>query len=145
MYVIDSSIFLSGFFDHEPYHKESQKCLRYFKENPSVSVFLPEFVIPEIGCVISRIIKKSKLGIEFAKSLRGFVNFKFIPVDRYIADLSLEIGSFLNLKGADAIFVAVAYNFNSTLISSDKEHLEKAKRLIKVIHPKDFLISDYLL
>jgi predicted nucleic acid-binding protein len=88
MYVIDSSIFLSGFFDYEPYHKESQKCLRYFKENPSVSVFLPEFVIPETGCVISRRIKKSKLGIEFAKSLRGFVNFKFIPVDRYIADLS---------------------------------------------------------
>jgi predicted nucleic acid-binding protein len=141
MYVIDSSVLLSGFFDYEPYHKESQKCLRYFKENPSVPVFLPEFVIPEIGCVISRRIKKSKLGIEFAKSLRGFVNFKFIPVDRYIADLSLEIGSFLNLKGADAIFVAVAYNFNSTLISLDKEHLEKAKRLIKVIHPKDFYLA----
>jgi predicted nucleic acid-binding protein len=138
MYVIDSSVFLSGFFEYEPYHKESKKCLEYFKENPSIPVFLPEFVIPETGCVIARIIKKPNLSIEFARSLREFVNFKFIPIDRYIADLSLEVGSFLNLKGADAVFVATAYNFNSTLISLDKEHLEKAKRLIKVTHPKDF-------
>jgi len=57
MYVIDASVFLSGFFDYEPYHKESQRCLRYFRENPSVSVFLPEILISETGCAITRIIK----------------------------------------------------------------------------------------
>jgi len=138
MYVIDASVFLSGFFDYEPYHKESERCLRYFKENPSISIFLPEILIPETGCAIARIIKKPKLGIEFAKSLREFINFKFIPIDRHIADLSLKIGCFLNLRSADAIYVAVAYNFNSALLSLDKEHLEKARKLIKVIHPKDF-------
>ncbi|MBU4299034.1 type II toxin-antitoxin system VapC family toxin [Patescibacteria group bacterium] len=140
MYVIDASVFLSGFFNYEPYYEESQKCLDYFKENFSIPIFLPEFVIPEVGCVITRMIKKPKLGIEFAKSLREFLNFKFIPIDRHIADLSLEIGSILYLRGADAIYVAVAYNFNSTLISLDKEHLKKAKKLIRVIHPKDFFI-----
>lgn len=140
MYVIDASIFLSGFFDYEPYHKESERCLEYFKENSSISLFLPELVIPEVGCVIARIIKNPKLAIEFATSLREFVNFKFIPIDSYIADLSLKIGSVLSLRGTDAIYIAIAQNFNSTLISLDKEHLKKAKKLIKVIHPKDFLI-----
>jgi len=138
MYVVDSSVFLSGFLNYEPYHKESLKCLVYFKENPSISLFLPELLIPEVGCIVARMIKNPKLGVDFANSLREFTNFKFIPIDRHIADLSLKIGTLLFLRGADAIYVALAYNFNSTLISLDKEHLKKAKKLIKVIHPKDF-------
>jgi predicted nucleic acid-binding protein len=58
-----------------------------------------------------------------------------VPVDSKLANLASWMIYKTGLRGADAIYVALAYDYNLELITLDKEQLEKGKKLIKVRRP----------
>jgi len=135
MYCIDASVIVNAQLPKEPYSSESKAVLDLIKQR-NMKVFLPEVVIPEITSALTRATKDPKIAYEFAMSLRDLSNFSFVPVDSHLANLAAWIISKTNLKGADAIYVALAFDYNLELITLDREQLEKSKKLIKVRKPE---------
>ncbi|HWQ15191.1 MAG TPA: PIN domain-containing protein [Roseiflexaceae bacterium] len=43
------------------------------------------------------------------------------------------------LRGADAVYAAVAHHFGATLVSRDREHLTRLPAVVPVLHPTDAL------
>jgi predicted nucleic acid-binding protein len=56
-----------------------------------------------------------------------------------LAQLSAEIAADYALRGADAVYVAVARRYNCTLVSLDREQRERAAALVQTRTPADAL------
>lgn len=134
MYCIDASVIVNSQLEREPYHSQS-KAFLIMVEEKNLRVFLPEIVIPEITSGILRATKDENSAFQFANNLRSISNFLFVPVDSKLANLASWIICKTSLKSADAIYVALTFDYNLELITLDKEQLEKGKKLVKARRP----------
>jgi len=134
MYCIDASVIVNSLMEKESYCSQSKAFLNMVQEK-GIRTFLPEIVIPEITSGIFRATKDENFTFQFTKNLRSILNFSFDSVDSRLADLASWVICKTGLKGADAIYVALAFDYNLELITLDKEQLEKAEKLIKVRRP----------
>ncbi len=134
MFCIDASVIVSAANPKEPYFSQSKDFLAQIREK-DLKVFLPEIIIPEITSGLFRAIGDSKIAYELALFFRNVPNFSFVTVDSRLANLASWVICKTNLKSADAIYVALAFDYNLELITLDKEQLEKSKKLVKVRRP----------
>jgi len=134
MFCIDASVIISAANIKEPYFSQSKDFLTRIREK-DLKVFLPEIIIPEITSGFLRAIDDSKVAYELALSFRDISNFFLVAIDSKLANLASWVVCKTNLKGADAIYIALAFDYNLELITLDKEQLEKGKKLIKVRRP----------
>lgn len=134
MYCIDASVIVNSQLEREPYHNRSKTFLRMVEEK-NLKVFLPEITIPEIASGLFRAIQDPKIAYEFPISLREAPNFCFVAVNSRLANLASWIICQTGLRAADAIYVALAYDYNLELITLDKRQLEKSKKLVRVRKP----------
>jgi predicted nucleic acid-binding protein len=136
MKVFDASVIVSSFLEKEKFHKEAKLVLDQ-AISTGETIILPEIVLPEVASAIARGIGNSAHAIDFCKELRKIPNFIFVPIDELLSEIAVEIASKYFLRGADAIYVALAYRYNAELITLDKEQMVKASKIIKVIMPTD--------
>jgi len=134
MFCIDASVIVSAANPKDFYFAQSKKFLAQIREK-GLKVFLPEIIIPETTSGLLRAIGDQKAVYELALSFRNVPNFSFVVVDSRLANLASWIICKTGLRGADAIYVALAYDYNLELITLDNEQLEKGKKLVKVRKP----------
>ena len=56
-------------------------------------------------------------------------------MDEYLARLSTRVAATLFLRGADAVYVAVAKRLNIPLVTWDKEQLTRGSPIIETLSP----------
>lgn len=134
MYCIDASVLVNSQLEREPYYTQSKAFLMMVEEK-NLKVFLPEIVIPEITSGIFRATRDENFTSQFTRNLRSIPNFSFVSIDGRLANLASWIICKTNLKGVDAIYVALVFDYNLELITLDKEQLEKGKGFIKARRP----------
>lgn len=134
MHCLDASVIINAQRPSEPYSKQSKDFLEEIKQK-KLKVFLPEITIPEITSGLLRGTRNPKIAYEFAVVLRIVPNFSFVPVDTHLANLASWIISKTGLKSADAIYVALTFDYNLTLITLDLDQLNKGKKFVKVRKP----------
>ena len=134
MFCIDASVIISAAHDTEIYSEASQEFLSRLREE-KLKAFLPELVMPEIASGLLRATKNVKFAYEFVDSLRAIPNFAFVPLDRTLSDAAVNVIIATGLKGADAVYVALALNYNLTLVTLDKDQLLRSRNLIAVRKP----------
>jgi predicted nucleic acid-binding protein len=133
MLVIDASIIVSSYFEREKFHKRAKKLFQKIIEAKE-TILLPEIAFPEIASAIARGTNDPQYALNFCEELRRLPNFVFIPVDESISQFSVEIASKYFLKGADSIYVAVAYKYSAALCTLDEKQKEKASKIVEVIN-----------
>ncbi|OGS28258.1 MAG: hypothetical protein A2297_10190 [Elusimicrobia bacterium RIFOXYB2_FULL_48_7] len=136
MYCLDASVIVNSFFPKEQNSQFSSKLMQNIRVSQAV-VYLPEIVLPEISSAIARGTDNPELAMEFVEQILKVPTFIFIPVERDISFLASEIAAECRLKGADSIYVATAKYFDVPLVTLDSDQREKARKLIKVFHPKE--------
>ncbi|HEX9721731.1 MAG TPA: type II toxin-antitoxin system VapC family toxin [Candidatus Paceibacterota bacterium] len=134
MFCVDASVFLSAAKGDEPYSKQSKGFLDSV-ESEGHKMLVPEILIPEVASGLFRATKNSKFSLEFVGALRGLPNCTFVPVDGRLADRAAKIICETGLRGADAIYVALAFEYAVPLVTLDKEQFEKGKKVIDVVSP----------
>ena len=134
MYCIDASVILSAIRPKELFSDKSQAFLNSLKKD-ELKVFCPEIIIPEIASGLFRATKNAQASYDFSLAMRDLPNFSFVAVDARLADLAVWIIAETGLRGADAIYVALAYDYQLELITLDKEQLQKGKKIIKTRMP----------
>ena len=134
MYCIDASVILSAARGTEAHSQESQRFLDELKQGQQ-KVFLPEIVFPEIASGIMRATKNTPFARAFVAALRDIPNFSFVPVDRTMSIAAVEVIMRTALRGADALYVALAWEYSLTLVTLDNEQLKKGHLLVSVRTP----------
>lgn len=134
MYCLDASVIVSSQLEKEPLYRRSKTLLNLIK-NKKIKVFLPEIAIPEISSGIFRGTSNKNFTLEFVNHLRNLPNFLFIPIDAKLSNLASVIITETGLRANDAIYIALAYEYNLELITLDKDQLEKGKNFVKIRFP----------
>ena len=134
MTVTDASVWVSRFLNDDAFHVASLAWLtRMISEGrPLVA---PASMLAEVAGAITRRTGTTQLGYEVVQRIRRAPSLQLVAIDADLGNYAAEIASSYRLRGADAMYVAVAQRLQLPLVSWDKEQIERAAGLIPASEP----------
>ena len=134
MYTIDASVWVNGFDQRETGHDISRRLLDILG-NQAIPVIVPNLVLVEVAGAISRTRNNPAQAQTFADALSRLPNVTLIPLDDVLSHQALELAAQYALRGADAVYAAVALQSGCILISLDNEHLTRLSGIVPTQTP----------
>jgi predicted nucleic acid-binding protein len=138
MYVVDASVWVNSFDQKEVGHEISRRFLTLLAEQ-QIAVAVPTLVLAEVAAAISRSRQEPAKAHAFAEAISRLPNLAFKSLDMVLARQSFRLAAQHGLRGADAVYAAVALETGYTLVSLDKEHLTRLQDVVIVKKPADVL------
>jgi predicted nucleic acid-binding protein len=134
MYTVDTSVWVNGSDTLEAGHEISRACLQLLAQRGDHLV-LPTLVLAEIAGALSRTRLDATLADTFAAQVAALPNVTLVPLDETLAHQARILAAKHRLRGADAVYAALALAAHTTLISLDNEHLTRLTGIVGVITP----------
>ena len=106
-----------------------------------VLIIVPTLVLVEVAGAVSRTRQQPGRAQSFAAALGGLPDIRLVPLDASLAQLALQLAAQHGLRGADAVYAAVALQSNSTLITLDNEQLTRLIGVVVTLTPTAALPS----
>jgi predicted nucleic acid-binding protein len=124
MYVVDASVHVTDARPQEPHHAEARDLLARLAAEGR-PVYVPEIVLAEIAAAISRGTGQQALALRLVAALRKVPHFEFVAVDDALGDLAAEIAARHQIRGCDAVYVALARQRQAVLITLDRQQRDR--------------------
>ena len=138
MYTIDASVQINALNRDEPGSAASLACLRQLVERHQ-PIFSPTLLLVEMATALARALDDATLALELVEALRALPGQLWIPLDADLADDAARLGAEARLRGSDAVYAAVARRFGATLVTRDRQQLERLPPLLPVLTPEEVL------
>ncbi len=138
MYTVDASVWINGFDRSEAGHEISRQFLELLHSQAD-PVFLPNLACVEVAGAIARTRGASERAQEFATALSRLPNVTLLALDDELAGQAQALAADHALRGADAVYAAVALSSGCTLVSLDREHLTRLNGVVAVSTPAAIL------
>ena len=119
-YTVDASVFVNAFNPHEQGHAESLRFLATIQERGD-PVIVPTLLVPEIASAVARASDDSAGALQYANATAGLPQLSLVTLTPAMARQAAELAAMHRLRGADAIYLAVARRYGTTLVSRDEE------------------------
>src|SRR3990170_6044967 len=138
LYTLDASVLINAFNPHEAGHEASRRLLSILQAQ-SLPILAPALIIPETAAAIRRGRGDAALAMEFAAALARFPGMSLIPLDAALALEAAQAAAEYDLQGSEAVYVAVAMRFGSSLVTLDREQRKRAASAVPVHDPAEAL------
>ena len=134
MPVIDASVYVALYLKAEHAHSVSRT---WFGEAVSAhnTLFAPVVLLAEIGAALSRGAGQPDLARQAVTQLLESGLVELVTVSSELAERAAEIAIDCRIRGADAIYVALAERLDDELVTLDQQQLERAKDVVKARTP----------
>lgn len=133
--TIDASVFVASVRYDEPGYPVSREFLR---EAQAYEIHCPALVLTECAAAIARQTDDPTLAEELVCIIEDFPGINFVSLDHPLARKASKIALMNRLRGADAVYAAVATVFDAVLISWDQEMLKRCPQTVKTISPDEW-------
>jgi predicted nucleic acid-binding protein len=140
MFTLDASVHINAVNPAEPGSTASQVCLQRLVEQQH-TLFSPTLLLVELAATAARALDDAVLALELTQAVRALPGQVWIPLDDDLAAEAAQLGAEARLRGADAVYAAVARRFGATLITRDRQQLERLHALLPVLTPEAWLSS----
>jgi len=137
-YTIDASVLTNALNSREQGSQESQKFLARI-EQENCEIICPTLLIPEVAAALSRALGDHKKGMAFALAVRDLPDLTLVALDEPLAVAAAELAARHRLRGADAVYAAVAEQYQTTLVTNDRQQLEWLSGILPVVRPAQAL------
>jgi predicted nucleic acid-binding protein len=134
MYTVDASVWVNAFDQREAGHLVSRQFLEVVRDR-AIPVIVPNLVLVQIAGAISRTRHAPWQAQAFATALSRLPHVTVRALDEQCVLHALTLVAQHGLRGADAVYAAVAHETGSTLVTLDNEHLTRLVTLIRVCTP----------
>ena len=124
MYVIDASVHVADARPQEPHHAEARALLAQIVTQSRI-LYLPVILLAEVAAAISRGTGRPTLAQRLIATLRRVPHFQFVPVDDTLGRLAAQLAARQQLRGCDAVYVALAQQRDAVLITLDGQQQER--------------------
>lgn len=138
MYTIDASVYVNALNPSEVGSVKSQACLQRLSEDDR-PIISPTLLIVEVAAAVSRALDDAELALELSHALRALPGQAWVALDDTLAAEAARLGAEARLRGADAVYAAVARRFGTTLVTRDKQQLARLHALLTVQTPEQLL------
>ena len=136
--VLDASLWVSALIKKEQHHAESVSFLsRLVQDRRAASV--PILVLAEVaGAIVrqSRDTARAETGFRFLRA-QGWLSI--LPLTEAQGETAAAIAAKHFLRGADAVYAALARQLGTPLVTWDNELLERAAAVVPTFTPSDWL------
>ena len=123
--MVDGSVWVSRFLNADVYHATSIAWLsREFGAGRNVAG--PNLLLAEIAGVIRRETGDAALAEQIAASVELHPQVRLLPLSPAMARRAARLAATQGLRGADAVYAAVADWLRVPLVSWDGQHLTRA-------------------
>ncbi len=134
MFTVDTSVHINAMNPAEEGSAESQAFLERLYRRPW-PVFSPTLLLVEVAAAVSRARNDAGQGIAMAQAIYGLPGQVWLSLDDSLADEAVRLAAGQRLRGADAIYAAVARRYGTTLVTLDRQQLERLRPALPVITP----------
>lgn len=132
--TIDASVFVNAFSPTEAGSEHSWQYLSGLRES-NTPIIVPTLLLAEVVASIARKQNNTELALSWMAEIQRISNITFIDLNESLAESAAEIAATYRLRGADAVYAAVAKRFATVLITLDREQLERLPNILSVQKP----------
>jgi predicted nucleic acid-binding protein len=136
--TLDASVFVSSVKSDERGAAESLKLLAAIREL-GIPMIEPSILLVEISAAIARGTGDESLAINIAGTISRLAPMVMVNLDRRTALSAARLAATHRLRGADAIYAAVADQYGARLVTLDKEQLARSPKSLKPCTPAEIL------
>jgi predicted nucleic acid-binding protein len=137
-FTIDASVFLNAFNPYEAGYPESRRLLAEL-QSQALPIIVPTLLLAEAAAAVARGRDDADLARAFAAALHRLPHLVWVSVDATLAQQAADLAAQHRLRGSDAVYVAVAVRFGSTLITLDRERRERSADAVVARYPTEVL------
>lgn len=137
-YTIDASVFVNAFNPRERGHSESLQILAAVQERGDL-IIVPTLLVAEIASAVARAADDSVGALEYANAVAALPQLTLVSLTPAMAGRAAELAATHRLRGADAVYLAVAQRYATTLISRDDEQLARGAEIAPCHTPEEEL------
>jgi predicted nucleic acid-binding protein len=138
MWTLDTSVYVRAADPSDPDQAMCQALIDAL-DDQAAPIIVPRLLLAEVAGVLRRLTRdpiRARLAVD---TLVSMPHVQFIALDDALIDAAAEIAADYALRGSDAIFVAVARQYNCTLVSLDREQRERAAAVVSTRTPAEAL------
>lgn len=134
--TVDASFFLNAFRAHEAGHAHSKAVLAHLQKQ-AIPLIVPNLLRAEVAGALARGQDDPTLAHRSSSFLFRLPHVVAVTLDSQLAAAAAGIAADYRLKGADAVYVAVAARFGSSLLTRDEEQRERGAAVVATLHPSE--------
>jgi predicted nucleic acid-binding protein len=135
--TLDSSVIVAALRSQEPWYQECRRILDQLHQGHHLAVE-PFTVLIEVTAAIRRRTNSAALANRVYRDLRSLNSLQFVEIDAPRSEQAAFVAQHLSLRGMDAIVVAIAHEFSSSLVSLDDEILTRVQGFVPIAMVSQF-------
>jgi len=132
--VVDASVWVSRLVTDDVFHTASQRWMTQHAQDGGQRV-APALMPAEVVGAISRRTGKPELATRALNHLLKLPGLRLVPLDRRLGKTAAQLAASAGLRGADAVYAALAQHLSIPLITWDDEIGQRAGALLTVLQP----------
>ena len=134
MAILDASVYVALINVHEEHHASSWQWFEHAKRTQEPTR-APVILLAEIAAALSRGIGNPALAHQIVGQLVQSQVIELLPVTATLAERAAAIAADYRVRGCDAVYVALAEQWNDTLVTLDRQQLERVGAVVAVHQP----------
>ena len=136
--IVDASVWVASVLKEDAHHEVCLAFMHRFVRERQIAA-VPLLVWAEIAGAVARRTGDSDRGMKVAELIAAKVWVRGVPLDISLAGEAMRLAAKLRLRGADAVYVALAVTHRMPLITLDAEMLERARGVAEAFTPEQWL------
>ena len=141
MIVADASFWVAAFITQDAHHEQSARLLRRMVVH-EIPVSSPTLALVEVAGALARRTGSQPLAESAIRYLKGQPWLTLLPLSIAFSESAAVVAITCSLRGADAIYVALARQENACLITLDDEMLKRSAPAVLAMTPGDWLLQN---
>ena len=102
-------------------------------------VIVPTLLVPEIASAVARATNDSAGALQYAVATAALPHLTLVSVTAAVAREAAGLAATHRLRGADAVYVAVARRYGTTIVSRDDEQRVRGAAVVTCQTPEEAL------
>ena len=136
LFTLDASVFVAASRRHEPGYAASRALMVALRDG-DVPLIEPALLPVEIAAALARSGCDAALARSYAESVLALPRLTLAVVDERLARRAAALATECRLRGADAIYAAVAVRYGARLVTLDAEQLERSPAIVDACKPDE--------
>ncbi len=134
--MVDASVWVSRLVLADSHYAASRAWLAARTDAGEV-LAMPSIVLPEVAGAVARRTGSGQLARRAASVLQKIPGVRLAPVDQEMTLLAVDLAASLRLRGADALYVALAQRLSVPLVTWDEEQRRRAGSAVQTVTPQE--------
>jgi len=136
VYVVDASVWVSWFVPTDVFHLPSRSWFAA-RLHLGALLVIPVVALAEVAGAVARRSPDPALAMRAVSVLRVANYVRQVPIGSRLATQAAAVAADLRLRGADALYVALAQRLGVPLVTWDLEQKQRGGRVIAILNPQE--------